>query len=698
MDGKKGKNRKNIKRQKGKESEKEDMKTALLPFAGIHYNPFGDVPLFKPRPNRYFLEDDYLENHIPDDQLNQTMSPAERAENLKAMRKLKNSDLPGLRTRRDYAGWAEVNRELDRRRSMDPWFAVNERLREAIQLGMEETQVQSLKDLAQRLGGPPPGIEVCADRGYAAYNEVFGIPISLMRSKEALLEMKQQEQTARRARRMAAEYRKNMRLKKQKEEECPPAERLAKEARVRRERFNRRMVQQIARKREQEWEDAEKKYGKIDMDSLEDPSERIQRLIQEAKNELRQMRGLDVKLKHDADSSGMLSSDGNSTLEPIAEVSPGGRPRYKGDRDVMRAEIDSETIVESCSSATTGPIQVDVNSSYNAEQSDPPMRKHCFHYSIRITNHHPTDTIQLLGRRFEIQTLGSEMKDVVEGKGVTGRTPVVGPGEVFQYNSTAPLFVRPLGKAIIAARMRGEYRYCKLETGQETATEEQMKNATKTAELATFHFIFPEDQRVKPFYPEDDEDDDDEYDEDTDYSDVENRLRLNSKEDSAFAEKVPGDEDISLGKLSEPANDVSEVVTQGIRVAVSTSYRPDRSDEKQDKHCFAYNIRITNEADQVIQLVSRRFEIQTIGSNHKNIVQGPGVTGRQPILKPGETFEYTSTAPLSVKPILDETSVVARMQGEYRFLTLGADGKTPISTTPHRAKLGKFHFILPVAS
>merc|ERR1712232_729529 len=129
-------------------------------------------------------------------------------------------------------------------------------------------------------------------------------------------------------------------------------------------------------------------------------------------------------------------------------------------------------------------------------------------------------------------------------------------------------------------------------------------------------------------------------------------------------------------------------------VAVTSSYRPERSDTALDKHCCAYNIRITNESKQSIQLVSRRFEIQTIGSTNKDVVQGPGVTGRQPILKPGESFEYTSTAPLSVKP-MDVTPVVARMQGEYNFVQLGEDGKTPLSSTPLQAMLGVFHFVLP---
>jgi len=130
---------------------------------------------------------------------------------------------------------------------------------------------------------------------------------------------------------------------------------------------------------------------------------------------------------------------------------------------------------------------------------------------------------------------------------------------------------------------------------------------------------------------------------------------------------------------------------RSVRVSVTSQYREERSDEKLQKHCFAYNIRITNErTDQSIQLVSRKFEIQTVGSPKKDVIQGPGVTGRQPILKPGESFEYTSTAPLSVRPMRDKTSVVARMEGEYNFVVAGGDSQDVM-----KAKMGMFHFVLP---
>jgi ApaG protein len=262
------------------------------------------------------------------------------------------------------------------------------------------------------------------------------------------------------------------------------------------------------------------------------------------------------------------------------------------------------------------------------------------------------------------------------------------------------LSVRPIGTTIIAARMRGEYRYVVLTDGQSTASEAQISDnsSNETAELGTFHFIFPEDQRVKPFRAEgadDEEDDDDDDDDEPVTKSSPSTGKAPSSSSTTPASTLPGDEDMKTGNISIPLNDNSDLVTDNVKVSVTSSYRPERSDASQDKHCFAYNIRITNESKNPIQLVSRRFEIQTVGGANKDVVQGPGVTGRQPILKPGESFEYTSTAPLNVKPMIDKTPVVARMQGEYNFVVLGEDGQTPLSSNPLQAKLGLFHFILP---
>jgi len=671
---------------------------AKSPFTGLKLDPWDPNPLIKPRPSRYFKEEDEM---IPDDKLVQTMSEDERKENLAVMRQIRKSDLPDLRMRKDHAGWVEANNDLKRRYARDPWFGVNERLRDAIQLGEPEDTIAQLKDLANKMGGPPPGIEV-GSKGYAVHTEIYEIGISATRAA-SMLEREIRTDRAARGRAMMAERRKNLEKAQQQYEEDMrfPGLREDKEAKERRERTMRRIMGEIEEDNKKKRERAKDILGKLP-DTPESRTKSMEKALQEARDEVKKIRREQLgKSESDEDDTDVSSAStaGSSAAkarEAAAAEAAGGRPRLPGDDDVTRGEIDMA--IEPSSSTVTGHLQVEVSSIYNKEQSDPPMRKHCFQYTIRITNNSSSDTIQLLGRRFEIQTVGSSMKDVVQGEGVTGRTPVLKPGEVFEYTSTAPLSVRPIGTTIIAARMRGEYRYVTLAEGQDTASEDQIKSGGEsTADLGTFHFIFPEDQRVKPFRAEEEEEEEEE-EEDEESSAVsaaESKPRPSSTPSATPASTLPGDEDMKTGDIKVALNDSSELVSENVKVAVTSSYRPERSDSGLDKHCFAYNIRITNESKQPIQLVSRRFEIQTIGSENKDVVQGPGVTGRQPILKPGESFEYTSTAPLSVKPILEKTPIVARMQGEYNFVVLGDDGATPLSSTPLQAKLGMFHFILP---
>lgn len=674
---------------------------AKSPFTGLKLDPWDPNPLIKPRPNRYFKDNDQT---IPDDQLVQPMSKEERKENLSVMRQIRKSDLPDLKLRKDHAGWVEANNDLKRRYERDPWFVVNERLREAIQLGESQEKIDHLTELAAKLGGPPEGIDVGA-KGYAVHTEIYEIGISPSRAT-GLLEREIRADRAARGRAMMVERRKNLEQAQQQYEEDMrfPGLREDREAKERRERTMRRLMGEIEEDNKKKRQRAKDLLGKLP-ETPESRTKAMEKALQEARDEVKKIRREQLGKESIAETpsagedAGKKSSAARAREAAAAEAA-GGRPRLPGDEDVTRGEID--TSVEPSSSTTTGPLQVKVSSVYNKEQSDPPMRKHCFQYTIRITNNSPTETIQLLGRRFEIQTVGSSMKDVVQGEGVTGRTPVLKPGEVFEYTSTAPLSVRPIGTTIIAARMRGEYRYVTLTEGQETATEDQIKaGGESTADLGTFHFIFPEDQRVKPFRAEDDEDEEDDEEEEDEEADKKAPTavaRPASTPSATPASTLPGDADMKSGNISVPLIDSSEEVSENVKVAVTSSYRPERSDAALDKHCFAYNIRITNESKQSIQLVSRRFEIQTIGSSNKDVVQGPGVTGRQPILKPGESFEYTSTAPLSVKPMLDKTPAVARMQGEYNFVVLSDDGSTPASSTPLQAKLGLFHFILPALS
>jgi ApaG protein len=86
---------------------------------------------------------------------------------------------------------------------------------------------------------------------------------------------------------------------------------------------------------------------------------------------------------------------------------------------------------------------------------------------------------------------------------------------------------------------------------------------------------------------------------------------------------------------------VSNAITNGIRVTVSSNYIPAQSAPKARRYVFAYSVRIANEGTEAAQLKSRHWII-TDGNGKVEQVRGPGVVGEQPMLKPGEHFDYTS--------------------------------------------------------
>jgi ApaG protein len=110
---------------------------------------------------------------------------------------------------------------------------------------------------------------------------------------------------------------------------------------------------------------------------------------------------------------------------------------------------------------------------------------------------------------------------------------------------------------------------------------------------------------------------------------------------------------------------VSSAITNGIRVTVSTVYVPSQSAPTAHRYVFAYTIRIANEGTQTAQLRSRHWII-THGNGKVEEVRGPGVVGQQPVLKPGEHFEYTSGC------VLDTPR--GSMHGTYQMHT--PDGKS----------------------
>jgi len=87
-------------------------------------------------------------------------------------------------------------------------------------------------------------------------------------------------------------------------------------------------------------------------------------------------------------------------------------------------------------------------------------------------------------------------------------------------------------------------------------------------------------------------------------------------------------------------------VTRSLRVTVRAFYLADQSDPEEGRHVWAYRVRITNEGRETVQLLKRSWSI-TDGMGRTQHVRGDGVVGEQPVLEPGEAFEYTSGTPLA---------------------------------------------------
>jgi ApaG protein len=108
----------------------------------------------------------------------------------------------------------------------------------------------------------------------------------------------------------------------------------------------------------------------------------------------------------------------------------------------------------------------------------------------------------------------------------------------------------------------------------------------------------------------------------------------------------------------------SEAVTRGVRVRAQSEFNPDRSDPARSQWFFLYTITIANEGTDTVQLLTRHWII-TDADGKVEEVRGPGVVGKQPTLKPGESFEYTSGCPL--------TTAFGVMEGTYQMVTENGD-------------------------
>src|ERR1700730_1061903 len=105
-------------------------------------------------------------------------------------------------------------------------------------------------------------------------------------------------------------------------------------------------------------------------------------------------------------------------------------------------------------------------------------------------------------------------------------------------------------------------------------------------------------------------------------------------------------------------------VTHDIQITVLPEFVPERSDADEASYWWAYTVEIANRGEVTVQLTARHWKI-TDGNGRLEAVRGAGVVGEQPILKPGETFRYTSGTNMSTPSgIMTGTYKMVNEKGE----------------------------------
>ena len=105
-------------------------------------------------------------------------------------------------------------------------------------------------------------------------------------------------------------------------------------------------------------------------------------------------------------------------------------------------------------------------------------------------------------------------------------------------------------------------------------------------------------------------------------------------------------------------------VTRHIEITVQPEFLPERSNADRGHFFWAYTVEIANTGKSVVQLTDRHWKI-TDANGRLDEIKGPGVVGEQPVIRPGETFRYTSGCPLPTPS--------GFMAGSYRIVEEGGD-------------------------
>ena len=122
------------------------------------------------------------------------------------------------------------------------------------------------------------------------------------------------------------------------------------------------------------------------------------------------------------------------------------------------------------------------------------------------------------------------------------------------------------------------------------------------------------------------------------------------------------------------------LITSGVEVKVETFYQPGHSRPANNEFLFAYRITLFNHNSFTVQLMRRLWIISDSNLDIRT-VEGEGVVGRQPVLYPGDTYQYTSACDLHTP--------IGKMEGIYIF-----DNKT--SGKEFEVKIPVFRLIAPV--
>jgi ApaG protein len=131
-----------------------------------------------------------------------------------------------------------------------------------------------------------------------------------------------------------------------------------------------------------------------------------------------------------------------------------------------------------------------------------------------------------------------------------------------------------------------------------------------------------------------------------------------------------------MAKPPSELGPLSEAVTNNVSVEVLSQYSAENSHPQQGEWVFQYTVRITNKGADTVQLISRHWII-TDAAEDVSEVKGPGVVGEQPVLAPGESFQYSSWCPLKTP--------VGTMRGTYQMVRVNGE-KFDIEIAPFALK------------